>query len=102
MSNILQNIQDEQIQKEDLSQLPKDQGQQHPMNIVWLDLEMTSLEHPQIIECGVIITDKDLRELERRRSSYSQTLFLQFHFQLFLSPSFNHFFNVGEYESESN
>jgi oligoribonuclease len=30
-------------------------------NFVWLDLELTSLEDPDIIECCVIITDKDFR-----------------------------------------
>ena len=38
------------------------------MNIVWIDLEMTSIENPEILECAVIITDKDLRELERGKS----------------------------------
>lgn len=35
------------------------------MNIVWLDLELTSLINPKILECAVIITDKDLNELDR-------------------------------------
>jgi hypothetical protein len=35
------------------------------MNIIWLDLEMTSIEDPKIMECAVIITDKDLNELDR-------------------------------------
>ncbi|CAF1342081.1 unnamed protein product [Didymodactylos carnosus] len=35
------------------------------LNIIWLDLELTSLHDPQILECAVIITDKDLNELER-------------------------------------
>ncbi|CAF3124557.1 unnamed protein product [Rotaria sp. Silwood2] len=35
------------------------------MNLVWLDLEMTSIEDPKIMECAVIITDKHLNELER-------------------------------------
>ncbi|CAF0910802.1 unnamed protein product, partial [Didymodactylos carnosus] len=58
--------------------------QQKAMNIVWLDtgkvffycrhqslitiipiLELTSLDDPHILECAIIITDKDLNELER-------------------------------------
>ncbi|CAF5218051.1 unnamed protein product, partial [Rotaria magnacalcarata] len=35
------------------------------MNIVWIDLEMTSIEHPKIMECAVIITDKNMNEIER-------------------------------------
>ncbi|CAF0740666.1 unnamed protein product [Adineta ricciae] len=34
------------------------------MNIIWLDLEMTSLEAPEIMECAVIITDPNLNPLE--------------------------------------
>lgn len=34
------------------------------MNIIWLDLEMTSLETPEIMECAVIITDPNLKPLE--------------------------------------
>ncbi|CAF2786733.1 unnamed protein product [Rotaria sp. Silwood2] len=36
------------------------------MNIVWMDLEFTSFDNPEILECAVIITDKDLNELERK------------------------------------
>eukprot|EP00808_Paulinella_micropora_P031557 g7793.t1 len=35
-------------------------------NIVWLDLELTSLDDPEVMECAVIITDKDLNEIARR------------------------------------
>ena len=35
------------------------------MNIIWLDLEMTSLEAPEIMECAVIITDPNLKPLEK-------------------------------------
>ena len=31
-------------------------------DIVWLDLELTSLDDPEIMECVVVITDKDLHE----------------------------------------
>lgn len=37
------------------------------MNIVWMDLEFTSFDDPKILECAVIITDKDLKELERSK-----------------------------------
>jgi oligoribonuclease (3'-5' exoribonuclease) len=39
------------------------------LNIVWMDLEMTSIENPEILECAVIITDKNLVELEKSKSS---------------------------------
>jgi len=35
------------------------------MNIIWLDTELTSLDDPHILECGVLVTDKNLNELER-------------------------------------
>lgn len=39
-------------------------------NIVWVDLEMTSIENPKIMECAVIITDKYLNELDRSKYTY--------------------------------
>ncbi|UJR34354.1 hypothetical protein I4U23_021758 [Adineta vaga] len=36
------------------------------MNIVWMDLEFTSFDNPQILECAVIITNKDLQEIKRK------------------------------------
>lgn len=33
--------------------------------IIWLDLELTSLDKSEILECAVIVTDKNLNELER-------------------------------------
>eukprot|EP00732_Lithocolla_globosa_P005932 Lithocolla_globosa_v1_NODE_6506_length_1076_cov_5.807052.p1 type:complete len:318 gc:universal NODE_6506_length_1076_cov_5.807052:99-1052(+) len=35
-------------------------------NFVWMDLEMTSLEDPDILECCIIITDKNLQEKVRQ------------------------------------
>eukprot|EP01127_Copromyxa_protea_P015609 TRINITY_DN4513_c0_g1_i7.p1 TRINITY_DN4513_c0_g1~~TRINITY_DN4513_c0_g1_i7.p1 ORF type:complete len:162 (-),score=26.94 TRINITY_DN4513_c0_g1_i7:599-1084(-) len=32
-------------------------------NMIWLDLELTSLDDPEVLECTVIITDKDLVEV---------------------------------------
>ena len=42
-----------------------DEEKENMMNIIWMDLEMTSLEEPEILECAVIITDKNLVELAR-------------------------------------
>ena len=39
------------------------------LNIVWIDLEMTSIEDPKIMECAVIITDKYLKSLAEGRVS---------------------------------
>lgn len=39
-------------------------------NLVWMDLELTSLENPEILECAVIITDKDLREIPKSRGHW--------------------------------
>jgi hypothetical protein len=33
--------------------------------MIWLDLELTDLEDPEVLECMVIITDKDLNEVRR-------------------------------------
>lgn len=35
------------------------------LNIVWMDLEFTSFDDPQILECAVIITDRNLQVIER-------------------------------------
>lgn len=34
-------------------------------NMIWLDLELTSLDDPEILECTVIITDKSLTEVKK-------------------------------------
>ncbi|CAF5025864.1 unnamed protein product, partial [Rotaria sp. Silwood1] len=71
MVNLLDELNDEKITQQspdgDVSEVDK----RKRLNIVWLDLEMTSIEDPKIMECAVIITDKYLRELERGK------LFLQ-------------------------
>ena len=46
-----------------------DAGPKTKMNIVWMDLEMTSIEKPEIMECAVIITDRNLKELARGMST---------------------------------
>ncbi|CAF3456712.1 unnamed protein product [Rotaria sp. Silwood1] len=65
MVNLLDELNDEKITQQspdgDVSEVDK----RKRLNIVWLDLEMTSIEDPKIMECAVIITDKYLRELER-------------------------------------
>lgn len=46
----------------------------HKMNIVWMDLEMTSIDEPKVMECAVIITDRRLEELARGRSNTDEDL----------------------------
>lgn len=48
------------------------------LNMVWLDLEMTSLENPKIMECAVIITDKYLNELARGTLLFFFDLIIQY------------------------
>ena len=40
---------------------------QDPNNLIWVDLEMTGLDvaSKTIIEIAIVITDKDLKELDR-------------------------------------
>jgi ankyrin repeat protein len=47
--------------------LSADEKEIRRSNLVWCDLEFTSLKNPEILECAVIITDKDLREKARRK-----------------------------------
>ncbi|UJR14362.1 hypothetical protein I4U23_001358 [Adineta vaga] len=47
------------------SRWPTDEEKLKSMNIIWLDLEMTSIEEPEIMECAVIITDSDLNTLDK-------------------------------------
>ncbi len=56
------------IETEDVSTWLSDEDKGKAMNIVWVDLEMTSIETPEILECAVIITDKDLHELATGKS----------------------------------
>jgi len=65
MCNLLKELGAEEILTVDVSKWPLDEDREKSMNIAWVDLEMTSIENPEILECAVIITDKDLRELER-------------------------------------
>ena len=54
-----------EVATEDVSKWLSEDEKEKVWNIVWVDLEMTSLEDPEIIECAVIITDKNLVEIER-------------------------------------
>ena len=53
---------------EDVSKWFSEEEKEKLLNIAWVDLEMTSLEDPEIIECAVIITDKNLKPIERGKS----------------------------------
>lgn len=44
-----------------------DHDREAELNIVWMDLEMTALEEPEILECAIIITDKNLVMLASRK-----------------------------------
>lgn len=44
-----------------------DHDREAELNIVWMDLEMTALEEPEILECAVIITNKNLVILDSRK-----------------------------------
>ncbi|CAF4185820.1 unnamed protein product, partial [Adineta steineri] len=64
--DLLERLGATNVQREDVSKWSSDEEKEKSMNIVWLDLEMTSIEDPHILECAVIITDKHLRELTRQ------------------------------------
>jgi ankyrin repeat protein len=71
MCDLLKKIGATEILVEDVSSWEKDKEKEKEqlMNIVWLDLEMTCFENPEILECAVIITDKDLNPLAQRKLS---------------------------------
>lgn len=58
----------EEVDEEDDDDI--DPEKRKKLNMVWVDLEMTSLEDPKIMECAVIITDKNLNELARGNLFY--------------------------------
>jgi ankyrin repeat protein len=62
------------IQTEDVSTWLSDEDKTKAMNIVWMDLEMTSLEDPEIMECAIIITDKDLHKLDEGKLYFAKFL----------------------------
>jgi len=69
MSNLLKELGTIEAQMADVARWSANADKEKSTNIVWLDLEMTSLEDPEILECAVIITDKDLNELVRSELS---------------------------------
>ncbi|CAF3940248.1 unnamed protein product [Adineta steineri] len=63
MHNFLKELAADKISQIDVSKRQNDEDRKKSTNIVWVDLEMTSIDDPEILECAVIITDKDLNEL---------------------------------------
>lgn len=63
--DVLEELGAQSIETVDVNLLSPDEEKIQSMNLIWLDLEFTSIEDPEIIECAVIITDKDLVELDR-------------------------------------
>lgn len=70
MCELLKKYGANEISTEDVSKWLSDDDREQSMNIVWIDLEMTSIEDPHILECAVIITDKNLETLERGNLSF--------------------------------
>ncbi len=69
MANLLEELDSIEAQMADVARWSANADKEKARNIVWLDLEMTSLEDPEILECAVIITDKNLNELVRSELS---------------------------------
>ncbi len=69
MSNQLKKLGTIEAQMADVARWSANADKEKDSNIVWLDLEMTSLKDPEILECAIIITDKDLNELVRSKLS---------------------------------
>lgn len=70
LCEILRELGGEDIQTEDVWTWSPDDEKDKALNIVWIDLEMTSIEDPEIMECAVIITDKDLKTLVQGKFSF--------------------------------
>ncbi|CAF1079311.1 unnamed protein product [Rotaria sordida] len=66
MCNLLLELGDDKTSTNTYDQYVMKKQKDKMMNIVWMDLEFTSFDNPEILECAVIITDKDLNELERK------------------------------------
>ena len=71
MCNLLRELGAETVEVVDCSKLQavEKEEKERSMNMVWIDLEFTSVEDPKILECAVIITDKNLNELAQSKSS---------------------------------
>ncbi|CAF1645437.1 unnamed protein product [Rotaria magnacalcarata] len=65
MCDLLKQLGASKVQSEDASSFLSDEDREKSMNIVWLDLEMTSIVEPEILECAVIITDKNFQILDK-------------------------------------
>lgn len=61
-----------EVLTEDVSKWFSEEDKEKLLNIAWVDLEMTSLDDPEIIECAVIITDKNLKPLKRGKSVWNR------------------------------
>lgn len=70
MCNLLLELGDDKTLTDTYEQYASKKQKDKMMNIVWMDLEFTSLEDPEILECAVIVTDKDLNELESSKLIY--------------------------------
>ena len=68
MCKKLKELGAEEVLVEDVSKWNLNGDGKKGVNIVWIDLEMTSLEDPEILECAMIITDKDLNPLKEGKS----------------------------------
>ncbi|CAF0976606.1 unnamed protein product [Rotaria sp. Silwood1] len=66
MCNLLLELGDDKTSTNTYDQYAMKKQKDKMMNIVWIDLEFTSFDNPEVLECAVIITDKDLNELERK------------------------------------
>ena len=67
MWDLLFEFGDDKTLNETYEQFASKKQRDKMMNIVWMDLEFTSFDNPQILECAVIITDKDLNEIQRSK-----------------------------------
>ena len=83
MCELLKNLGAQDEKTEDVSKWRSDEDKEKALRIVWIDLEMTSIANPEILECAVIITDKDLKELDRSKSFSVLTAHI-FHTQIML------------------
>ena len=68
MKDLLMEFTDDKTSNEINEQSLTKEEKEKMMNIVWMDLEFSSFENPQILECAVIITDKDLQQIERSKT----------------------------------
>jgi hypothetical protein len=77
MFDLLIEFGDDKTLNETYEQFANKKQKDKMMNIIWIDLEFTSFRSPKILECAVIITDKELNEIERS-NIYIKNLFFQY------------------------